>query len=258
MAKNNTNKIVWLAVIGFVLAWAIAGFTAGLTSNLVIGIAMFVIMFSGVFGKKPMETVSSFVPIVAIAYMLTSSSFGDWWQWLISVLVALFVGNALSNFRPDYEKEYANYKHKLKYSFTSKEEGFSVSFPKKPQEIDSEDYSRQYVSKDKGAVHSVTVYDLANKMNTKAEVLAMLESSVARVCSILGIEPYYEIFELDGLPSAHFSIERDNGTTYYYTTSVKDDKTYDVALSVRGGDDDMFVDFINSFRFLGKRTHHDI
>lgn len=252
MAKNNTNKIVWLAIIGFVLAWVIAGFTAGLISNLVIGLAMFVIMFSGVFGKKPMETVSSFVPIVAIAYMFASSSFGDWWQWLISVLVALFVGNALSNFRPDYEKEYANYKNELKYSFTSKEEGFAVSFPKKPQKIDTEDYSRQYVSKDKGAVHSVTVYDLANKIKTKTEVLAMLESSVARVCGFLDIEPYYEIFELDGLPSAHFSVERDNGTTYYYTTAAKDDKIYDVVLSVRGGNDDMFVDFINSFRFTSK------
>ncbi len=250
MAKNNTNKIVGLVIIGLVLAWVIAGFAAGLTGNLVIGIAMFLIIFSGVFGKKPMTTVGSFVPIAALVYMVASSSLGDWWQWVISVLVAFFVGNALSNFRPDYEKEFASYKHELKYKFTSKEDGFSASFPKKPQVIDTGDYSRQYVSKSKRTNHSVTVYDLADSKTTKTEMMTELRSSVKRVSNYLGVEPEFDIFELEGLPSAHFSIDRGAKGFYYYTVVVKDDKLYDIVLSIIGENDELFVEFINSFGFI--------
>lgn len=251
MAKNNTNKIVWLAIIGFVLAWVIAGLAAGFTNNLLIGVAMFLIMFSGVFGKKPMEIVSSFIPIAAIVFMIASGSLGDWWQWLISVLVALFVGNALSNFRPDYEKEYASYKHELKYKFTSKEDEFSVSFPKKPQVIDTGDYSRQYVSKSKSASHSVTVYDLAESKTTKAEVMIELRTAISRVANYMDIdEPNYEMFEIDGLLSMHTSFERGNNSIYYYAVVVKDDKLYDIVLSIIGENDELFVEFVNSFRFV--------
>lgn len=250
MAKNNTNKTVWLVIVGLLLAWVIAGLVAGFTGNLLIGVAMFLIMFSGVFGKKPMEIVSSFVPIAAIAFMIASGSLGDWWQWLISVLVALFVGNALSNFRPDYEKEYASYKHELKYRFTSKEDGFSVSFPRKPQVIDTDDYSRQYVYKSKSANHSVTVYDLADGKTTKAEMMAELRGSIMRVSNYLGIEPEFEIFELEGLPSAHFSVERGSDVFYYYTVVVKGDKLYDIVLSVKGENDELFVEFVNNFKFV--------
>lgn len=250
MVKNNTNKTLWLAIIGLVLALVIAGFTAGLTENLLIGIAVFLIIFSGVFGKKPMETVSSLVPIAAIAFMVASGSLGDWWQWLISVLIALFVGNALSNFRPDYEKEYASYKHELKYKFTSKEDGFSVSFPKKPDAIDTGDYSRQYVSKSKSANHSVTVYDLAESKTTKVEMMAELKGAIARVSNLLGEEPEFDIFELEGLPSAHFSTDRDDKGFYYYTVVVKDDKLYDIVLSIIGENDEIYVEFINSFKFV--------
>jgi len=250
MAKNNTNKIVQLAIIGLVLALVIAGFAAGLTGNLLIGIAMFLIMFSGVFGKKPMETVSSLVPIAAIAFMIASGSLGDWWQWLISVLIALFVGNALSNFRPDYEKEYASYKNELKYKFTAKDDGFSASFPKKPQVIDTGDYSRQYVSKTKRSNHSVTVYDLADSKTTKTEMMDELRSSVNRVSNYLGLEPEFDIFELEGLPSAHFSTDRGDKGFYYYTVVVKDDKLYDIVLSIIGEKDELFVEFVNSFKFV--------
>lgn len=251
MVKNNTNKILWLAIIGLVLALVVAGFAAGLTGNLLIGIAMFLIIFSGVFGKKPMETVSSLVPIAAIAFMIASGSLADWWQWLISVLIALFVGNALSNFRPDYEKEYASYKHELKYRFTSKEDGFSVSLPKKPQVIDTGDYSRQYVSKSKTANHSITVYDLADSKTTKAEIMIELRTAISRVANYIGIdEPNYEMAEIDGLLSMHTSFERDDDSIYYYAVVVKDNKLYDIVLSIAGENDELFVEFVNSVKFV--------
>lgn len=251
MAKRNTNKIIWLTIIGFVLAQVIAGYAGGLTHNLFIGVLMFLIMFSGVFGKKPMETVSSLIPIVAIGYMIATSSFGDWWQWLISILVALFVGNALSNFRPDYEKEYASYKHKLKYRFTSKEDGFSVSFPKKPQTVDTGDYSRQYVSKNKSANHSITVYDLAESKTTKEEMMIELYTAISRVANYMDIdEPNYEMFEIDGVLAMHTSFERDNNSIYYYAVVVKDNKLYDIVLSIMGESDELFVEFVNSFEFV--------
>ena len=251
MVKNNTNKILWLAIIGLVLALVGAVFASGLTGNLLIGIAMFLIIFSGVFGKKPMETISSLVPIAAIVFMIASGSLGDWWQWLISVLIALFVGNALSNFRPDYEKEYASYKHELKYKFTSKEDGFSVSFPKKPQVIDTGDYSRQYVSKNKTANHSVTVYDLAESKTTKPEMMTELRGAIARVSNFFGEEPdLFETAEIDGLPSLHTSFERDNNSIYYYAVVVKGDKLYDIILSIASENDELFVEFVNSVKFV--------
>lgn len=250
MAKNSTNKIVWLVIVGLALSWVISGLAAGFTSNLLLGIAMFSIIFSGVFGKKPMETVSSIVPIAAIAYMIASSSLGDWWQWLVGVLIALFVGNALSNFRPDHEKEYASYKHELKHNFVSKKDGFSVSFPKKPQVIDTGDYSRQYVSGSKDAKHSVTVYDLADSKTTKAEIMIELRNAISRVANYLDIdEPNYEMFEIDGLPFMHTSFVRDNNSIYYYAVVVKDDKLYDIVLSIISEDDELFIDFVNSFKF---------
>ncbi len=255
MAKNDTNKIVWLTVVGFVLSCVVAGFTTSLTHSILFGLTLFLASFSGVYGKKALESIGSFSVPIAILLMFFSHSFGKWWQYLVCYIVALFVGNGLSNFRPQHREEWLDYIYELKYIFTSQEDGFSVSFPKKPQTIDTGDYSRQYIFKSKNAICSVTVYDLREARTERKDMTGEVMLAVARVLNILDIKAtetrsWDGEAVINGLPSIQLSAENANGTIYYFAGVVKANKLYELVLNVHSENDELFSKFVNSFKFI--------
>lgn len=85
-------------LIGIIASWIVGGFAWGFTGNAVLGVALAVIIASGLFGKSKLESTGGLMLPLAIGYMAITSTWGDWWLWLLGWMVALFVGNALSNF----------------------------------------------------------------------------------------------------------------------------------------------------------------
>lgn len=257
MAKNNTNKVAWLVIIGLVLSWVVAGFAAGFTGNPLIGVAMFLIMFSGVFGKKPMETVGSFVPIAAIVFMLVSGTFGDWWQWLLGVLIALFIGNALSNFRPDYKQEYQDYEAELKYNFVSADDGFTINFPKKPKlieigkNINPNHYTRQYqYDVNKNTSFSIAVSDIDEMPRTKKDLSEKLESELIPRGMAYGVlSPEYTKGEILDVACIDAVFQQQDGACFYNKIFLKNHKKYVIQFGINPENDSLFKNFVDSFKF---------
>lgn len=111
-SKKDTHKFVILAIVGLILAWLIGGFIGGFTGNIFFGLAMMAVIFSGVFGKKVLESTGGISIPFTLGIIIVSNTWDKWWQYLICYLLVMFIGNGLSNFRPNYQQEYNDYKNK--------------------------------------------------------------------------------------------------------------------------------------------------
>ena len=139
---------------------------------------------------------------------------------------------------------------KLPYNFTSKQDGFQINFPKKPKIIDSHDYSRQYIVKTVMS-YVVTVYDLAAMTRTQKQIKDELRLAVNRVSSAFGIfEPEFTEAEILGIPCINATYQMDNGRSYYYLVLIKNNKLYELTLSLTGEGESLIANFVNSFRFI--------
>ncbi len=153
----------------------------------------------------------------------------------------------LSILRPVHKKEYAE--HELRQKSIVKGDGFSIKFPEQPQSIDTGDHSRQYITKGKVAIYSVTVYDLATPRVTESEMRGELLNAVTRISNLLGWEHSNEITIICDLPAIQLTFELNKSNTHYYAVVVKNDKLYEIALNTKGNSEDLFTKFVNNFEF---------
>lgn len=205
---------------------------------------------SGFFGKAALEKTGGLMVLLGIGVALASSSFS--WLWVVAWLIGLFIGWAIVVVKEVVKEESGA--STQPYAFESTLDAFSVVFPKKPQVIDTGDYSRQYIAKSKGVNQSVTVYDLREAKITRDDMLTEVMNSASRVLDFLGIEAtetrsFEGKNDIDGRPSIRLSSETDKGTIYYFAAVMKTNKLYELVLNIHGENDEQFVEFVNSFKF---------
>ena len=255
-SKKETNQVVTLTIVGLILAWIIGGFMGGLMGNIFFGIVMIAVIFSGVFGKKTLEKVGGISVPFAIGTIIATDSWEKWWLYILCYLIAIFIGNALSNFRPGYKQEFLAYENELVHRFTSNRDLFSANFPKKPQTIHTDEHSRQYKTQTSGAVYAVTVYDLVpGAVRTKGQMALELVDATVFFAQQFDIETSDVKQSLEGLfgrPSISTTLTYLDGTMYYFTAFIYNDRRYDVSLSIRAQSDEIFNNFISSFELLDK------
>lgn len=157
----------------------------------------------------------------------------------------------LSIFRPVYKIERA--KDGLTTKFIAKGDGFSINFPDQPQSIDTGDHSRQYITKSKAAIHSITVYDLETTRTTEYEMRGELLNAVTRMSRLMSNakELSSTTTTVCDLPAIRLVYEINKNSTYYYSVVVKNDKLYEIALNAKVNSEDLFTKFIDSFEFAG-------
>lgn len=256
--KKETNKVIILVIVGLVLAWLIGGFMGGFIGNIFFGIAIFAIIFSGVFGKNALEKTGGISVTFLIGIMIATSAWGQWWQYVIAILVAIFIGNALSNFRPNYKREFLEYMSDLKYSFVSKKDSFSIMFPEKPSIEEGAVLlglgSRYYYVYDSGLV--VTVTDIRSSKKTKKDIINELERWVQATAGADYMTPVAEPdfrSTVDGSPAVVTKqIHSDQSSIRYDAATIKGSKLYIITLNSAAENIELFENFTSSFRFLSK------
>ncbi len=245
--KKETNKVIILVIVGLVLAWLIGGFMGGFIGNIFFGIAMMAVIFSGVFGKKALENIGGISVPFTIGIIIATNSWGKWWQYILCYLIAIFVGNALSNFRPNYKQEHLEYENELKYDLVVKEHNFGIRFPSKPRFIESLGLY-QYNYKD-SASFNISIAD-TDTPKTKKELWEELDSELKVRHNFADLD--YEKTEIQGAPCINAMLQDENGNIFYEAIFINDDKKYVVSLGINEQNDDLFNRFIGSFRFLSK------
>ena len=246
-SKKETNKIVILVIVGLILAWLIGGFIGGFIGNIFFGIVMMAVIFSGVLGKKALERTGSIGVPLTIGLIFATNTWGNWWLYILGYLIAMFVGNALSNFRPNYKQEHLEYENELKYNLVSKEDNFTIKFPSKPRFIESIGLY-QYNYKD-SASFNISIAD-TDTPKTKKELWEELDSELKVRHNFADLD--YEKTEIQGVPCINAMLHDENENIFYEVIFINGDKKYVVSLGINEQNDDLFNRFIGSFRFLSK------
>lgn len=253
--KKETNKVIILVIAGLILAWFVGGLMGGFIGNIFFGIAIMAVIFSGVFGRKALETIGGFGIPFTIATIIATNSWDKWWLYILGYLIAIFIANALSNFRPNAKRESLEYDTELKYLFTSKDDAFSIMFPKKPRVVD-EAQARYYVfnnNKNTGLV--VTVQDvLWYNIKTQQDIAAQLKTWVQETTKADDmthvVKPDFRSIRVDGsLAAVTVRTNSNRSTIRYDAVTIKDNKLYDITLNSTVENIELFTKFLKNFKF---------
>lgn len=246
-SKKETNKVIILVIVGIILAWSVGGFMGGLMDNIYFALVMIVVIFSGVFGQKALTSVGGTGLPFTIGIIIGTNSWGRWWQYLICYLIAIFIGNALSNFRPNSKNERLEFDNELNYNLIAQDDNFTIKFPKKPKPI---------------VIGSTIIYryDYQNSLSfnininevdmpkTKKELWREL-ASVLRVRHGFA-ELDYEKTEVQGTPAITAVLQDENENIFYETIFISGGRVYVINLGAVEANDALFTKFVDSFRFL--------
>jgi hypothetical protein len=252
MAKRNTNSEAGLIIVGIVLALIAFGIATWLTNSLVIGIAMFIIILSGVFGKKPMVTITSLMAFLAISIVVTHLS-GEWWQWLVCLLTALFISNVIASFRPNQRQERLEFDNELSYDLFIKDRNFAIKFPKKPKLITDTDDVKTYRYDDHNHTDSLTFsVSIAHIKTPKNE--EKLYEDLGYTMGVLQGDGH-QIYSDDkskmlDVPCYTGIFENPDGSIFYRKIFIKKTNRYVLTFGTNQANEALFNKFVDSFRFI--------
>ncbi|GEM_PF-3575527 len=245
--KKETNKVIVLVIVGLVLAWLVGGFMGGFMGNIFFAVAMAAVIFSGVFGAKALGSVGGISVPFSIGIIIATGSWGRWWQYIICYLVAIFIGNALSNFRPNSKQELFELDNELKYDLFVKDDNFAIKFPKKPKPIKFGSTRMYRYDYKNSASFNMSVND-TDTPKTKKEVWEKLASELRARHNFAEVD--YEKREMLGHPCVSATSEDQNGNIFYEVIFLNDKKVYVIVLAVTEADETLFNKFVDSFRFI--------
>lgn len=250
--KNETNKVAILVVVGLLLALLLGGFAGGLMGNIFFGIAIFAIIFSGVFGKNALEKTGGISVVFTIGIIIATSAWGQWWQYVVAILVAIFIGNALSNHRPNSKQELLDYEHELRYDLIAEDDNFSIKFPKKPTL--TKGFSRKmYQYRYKNTTSFNVSVEAGVEIDDNQDYWEELDSIYSDMKAHSNLEDIdYTKTEIQGVPCIRALLRDGNSNMLHAILFIKSDKSYIVSVGIVEQDDDLFNRFIGSFTFLGK------
>ncbi len=246
MNGKATNKIVILVIVGLVLAWLVGGFMGGFMGNIYFALVMIAVIFSGVFGQKALTSVGGIGVPFTIGIIIGTNSWGRWWQYLICYLIAIFISNALSNFRPNSKNERLEFDNELNYNLIVKDDNFMIKFPKKPKLItvgSTRIYRYDYQN---SLSFNISVNEV-DTPKTKKELWEELASILSALHGFAELD--YEKTELQGTPAITAVLHDENENIFYEAIFISSGRSYVINLGAAEVNDAIFSKFIESFRF---------
>jgi hypothetical protein len=246
-SKNATNKVVVLVIVGIILAWVVGGFLGGFMGNIYFALVMIAVIFSGVFGQKALTRVGGIGVPFTIGIIIGTNSWGRWWQYLICYLIAIFIGNVLSNFRPNSKQERLEFDNELSYNLISKDDSFTAKFPKKPKFIEFGSTRMYRYDYQKSLSLNISIRDTVTP-KTKKELWEELVSELSVRHNFAQLD--YEKTELQGVPSITAVLQDEKENIFYETVLINNEKVYVIVLAVDEENGSLFNKFVDSFRFI--------
>jgi hypothetical protein len=147
-------------------------------------------------------------------------------------------------------------RNELIYMFSSKADGFSAKFPKKPQIVNTASNSHYVYNNHRarrgGVGFIITVTDVLVDIKTTEDAIDELQvwaDSEVPDMTPLG-EPDFKTFHINDLPSV-FTVRKNTAqnTIRYDVAVIKDNKLYDISINSVGENKDLFTNFVDNFRF---------
>lgn len=247
MQKNNTTGIIILTIIGLVLAWLVGGFMGGLMGNIFFTLVMAAVIFSGVFGQKALTRLGGTGIPFTIGIIIGTNSWGRWWQYLICYLIAIFIGNVLSNFRPNSKQERLEFDNELNHDLIDKDDNFTIKFPKKPRFIEFGDTRMYQYNYQNSLSFNISVKPV-DTPQTKKELWEALASELSVLHNFAQLD--YEKTEIQEIPSITAVLQDEKENLFYETIFISNGRIYVITLATAGVNEAMFNKFVDSFRFI--------